>query len=54
MDIDTLSSNLHSGRNSISRILRRLERKWNRKNRKEQKIKAYYNSRTKSFFAAVK
>ena len=38
----------------MSRMLRRLESTKDRKNRKEQKIKAFCNSKTKHFFAAVK
>ena len=54
MGIIPLSSNLGFGRNAMSRIVRRLESKWNRKSRKEPKIKAYNNSKTNHFVEAVK
>ena len=54
MGISPLSSNLGFWRNSMSRIIRRLESKWNRKSKKEQKIKACNNSKTNYFFEAVK
>ena len=54
MGISPLSSDLGFGRNSMSRIVRRLESKWNRKSRKEQKIKASNNSKTNHFFEAGK